>query len=165
MLQAEHMNIPSPFGGSFRTRVAGQCLDIVPGLELPRRGKPSWRSAPDALAEIAQLCGYLPLAPCASPERGWCPGRPGRSRGWPLGFQDESRWIDLLKAGDLEVRASFALSYQGRSQGASMRSAGEGPIRSSSTSAASTTACCAAPGCATEVTALMTVLPRYAASV
>ncbi len=63
MLQAEHMNIPSPFGGSFRTRVAGQCLDIVPGLELPRRGKPSWRSAPDALAEIAQLCGYLPLAP------------------------------------------------------------------------------------------------------
>ncbi len=80
-------------------------------------------------------------------------------------LRDESRWIDLLKAGDLEVRASFALSYQGRSQGASMRSAGEGPIRSSSTSAASTTACCDAAGCATEVTALMTVLPRHAASV
>lgn len=159
------MNIPSPFGGSFRTRVAGQCLDIVPGLELPRRGKPSWRSAPDALAEIAQLCGYLPLAPLRIAGARLV-SRPTWKISWLAArLRDESRWIDLLKAGDLEVRASFALSYQGRSQGASMRSAGEGPIRSSSTSAASTTACCDAPGCATEVTALMTVLPRYAASV
>jgi tetratricopeptide (TPR) repeat protein len=70
---------------------------------------------PEAYDAIASLCGFLPLAIRIAG---------AKLRSWPAGraawfadrLGDETRRLDLLKAGDLEVRASFALSYQGRRQ-------------------------------------------------
>jgi len=70
---------------------------------------------PDALAEIAHLCGFLPLALRIAGAR--LVSRPAWKISWFAGrLRDETRRPDLLKAGDLEVRASFALSYQGRDE-------------------------------------------------
>jgi tetratricopeptide (TPR) repeat protein len=67
----------------------------------------------DAVAEIIALCGYLPLAIRIAGAR--LHSRPQWQIGWFAGrLRDESRRLDLLKAGDLEVRASFALSYHSR---------------------------------------------------
>jgi DNA-binding SARP family transcriptional activator len=70
---------------------------------------------PQAAQAIADLCGYLPLAVRIAGAR--LQSRPD----WPLGLLaerlgDERRRLDELAAGDLEVRASVALSYQGRTQ-------------------------------------------------
>jgi tetratricopeptide (TPR) repeat protein len=68
---------------------------------------------PTAVTEITRLCGFLPLAIRIAGAR--LKSRPAWRISWfaeRLG--DESRRLDLLKAGDLEVRASFALSYQGQ---------------------------------------------------
>ena len=68
---------------------------------------------PDAVAEIAQLCGYLPLALRIAGAR--LLSRPAWTISWfATRLRDESRRLDLLRAGDLEVRASFALSYDSR---------------------------------------------------
>jgi DNA-binding SARP family transcriptional activator/tetratricopeptide (TPR) repeat protein len=66
---------------------------------------------PDAAAEIARLCGGLPLAVRA------VGARLAARRHWPLSvlagrLQDEHRRLDELTAGDLEVRASLELSYR-----------------------------------------------------
>ncbi|WP_051723631.1 BTAD domain-containing putative transcriptional regulator [Micromonospora chokoriensis] len=63
-------------------------------------------------AEVVRLCGGLPLAVRVAGAR--LTARPG----WRLAhlaelLADERRRLDRLAAGDLEVRASLALSYQG----------------------------------------------------
>jgi tetratricopeptide (TPR) repeat protein len=70
---------------------------------------------PDAVAEIARLCGYLPLAIRIAGAR--LVSRPAWTISWfAARLGDESKRLDLLKAGDLEVRASFALSYDSRDE-------------------------------------------------
>ncbi|WP_326558457.1 BTAD domain-containing putative transcriptional regulator [Micromonospora sp. NBC_01796] len=66
----------------------------------------------DDAAEILRLCGGLPLAVRVAGAR--LTARPG----WRLAhfatlLADERRRLDRLATGDLEVRASLALSYQG----------------------------------------------------
>jgi DNA-binding SARP family transcriptional activator/tetratricopeptide (TPR) repeat protein len=70
---------------------------------------------PQVAQHIARLCGWLPLAVRIAGAR--LANRPQ----WPLALlaerlADEQRRLDELASGDLEVRASFALSYQGRGQ-------------------------------------------------
>jgi DNA-binding SARP family transcriptional activator len=70
---------------------------------------------PEAAQQIVRLCGLLPLAVRIAGARLAC------RRHWPLALlaerlADERRRLDELMIGDLEVRASVALSYQGRSQ-------------------------------------------------
>jgi DNA-binding SARP family transcriptional activator len=70
---------------------------------------------PQAAQAIVRLCGYLPLAVRIAGAR-----LQSRSA-WPLALlverlSDERRRLDELAAGDLEIRASMALSYQGRNQ-------------------------------------------------
>jgi tetratricopeptide (TPR) repeat protein len=70
---------------------------------------------PQAAQAIVRLCGWLPLAVRIAGAR--LASRPQ----WRLALlaerlADERRRLDELKAGDLEVRASVALSYQGRGQ-------------------------------------------------
>lgn len=66
-----------------------------------------------ALNNIARLCGYLPLALRIAGvrlvSRPTCPIAVFAAK-----LAIESRRLDLLKAGDLEVRASFAVSYRAR---------------------------------------------------
>ncbi|MGA2829205.1 MAG: tetratricopeptide repeat protein [Streptosporangiaceae bacterium] len=70
---------------------------------------------PEAVAEIGKLCGYLPLALRIAGAR--LLSRPAWNVSWfAARLRDESRRLDLLKAGDLEVRASFALSYDSRDE-------------------------------------------------
>lgn len=66
---------------------------------------------PAAAAEIARLCGGLPLAVRIAG------ARLAARRGWPLTvladrLRDEHRRLDELVAGDLEVRAGLALTYR-----------------------------------------------------
>jgi transcriptional regulator with XRE-family HTH domain len=66
---------------------------------------------PDAATQIVGFCGRLPLAIRVAGAR--LAARPG----WPLTqlaelLADARRRLDQLAAGDLEVRASLALSYQ-----------------------------------------------------
>jgi DNA-binding SARP family transcriptional activator/predicted negative regulator of RcsB-dependent stress response len=70
---------------------------------------------PDAARAIARLCGFLPLAVRIAGAR--LQSRPL----WRLALladrlADEHRRLDELRTGDLEVRASVALSYQGRGE-------------------------------------------------
>ncbi|WP_432004614.1 ATP-binding protein [Streptomyces parvus] len=84
------------------------------GLELLRRTIGHSRvDAENAAANlIVDLCGGLPLALRISANK-------LRDRAtWPLAYyasrlQDERRKLQLLQAGDLAVRASFTLSYEG----------------------------------------------------
>lgn len=64
---------------------------------------------------IVKLCGYLPLAVRIAGAK--LASRPH----WRLArladrLADENRRLDELRAGDLEVRSSFMLSYEGRSE-------------------------------------------------
>jgi tetratricopeptide (TPR) repeat protein len=66
---------------------------------------------PDALDEIAALCGCLPLALAVVAS-----GAMGEPSSWSLmrlaaKLKDERRRLDRLRAGDVEVRASLQLSY------------------------------------------------------
>jgi tetratricopeptide (TPR) repeat protein len=67
---------------------------------------------PAAAGEIVRLCGCLPLAVRIAGAR--LAARRNRPLAWLVSrLADERRRLDELAAGDLEVRASFALSYQG----------------------------------------------------
>jgi pimeloyl-ACP methyl ester carboxylesterase len=97
-----------------RPRMAGRAADtgvLADHLRLGRSGLVGWSGGgqfalataqdrvaaePDAARAVAELCGRLPLALRIA----------GADR---LG--DERRHLDELRAGDLAVRASFALSY------------------------------------------------------
>jgi tetratricopeptide (TPR) repeat protein/transcriptional regulator with XRE-family HTH domain len=66
---------------------------------------------PEAARRIAELCGYLPLALRIVGAR--LAGKPHWSLGRLADRLDAHHRLDELAAGDLEVRASVALSYQG----------------------------------------------------
>ena len=73
------------------------------------------RAEPEAVGEVARMCGYLPLALRIAGAR--LVSRPAWKVSWfAARLADESRRLDLLRAGDLEVRASFGLSYHGRAE-------------------------------------------------
>ncbi|WP_327588401.1 helix-turn-helix domain-containing protein [Nonomuraea sp. NBC_00507] len=65
---------------------------------------------PDAVDELARLCGHLPLAMRIAGNR--LQSRPGWTIKQLAGrLSDEERRLDNLAAGDLHVAAAFALSY------------------------------------------------------
>lgn len=68
-----------------------------------------------ALDDMARLCGYLPLALRIAGVR--LASRPTwKVARFAAKLATENPRLDLLKAGDLDVRASFALSYRARDQ-------------------------------------------------
>jgi DNA-binding SARP family transcriptional activator len=90
---------------------ADQAVALLAKLAGPGRVA----AEPGAAAAIVRLCGWLPLAVRIAGAR--LASRPH----WRLALLaerlgDEWRRLDELKAGDLEVRASVALSYHGRNQ-------------------------------------------------
>ncbi|WP_431953320.1 ATP-binding protein [Nocardia lijiangensis] len=86
-----------------------QSVDLLTRLIGTERAQ----AEPEAVAAVARLCGYLPLALRIAGAR--LMSRPSWSVSWFADrLADESRRLDLLKVGDLEVRATFALSYQSR---------------------------------------------------
>src|SRR4029450_13637306 len=109
-----------------RTRMAAlagrapAALDVMPveqAVDLLRKVVGPDRVAAEgpAAAEIARLCGCLPLALWVAGAR--LASRPlWRLEWFAARLGDEHRRLDLLKVGDLEVRASFALSYEGRDE-------------------------------------------------
>jgi DNA-binding SARP family transcriptional activator len=88
-----------------------QAVELLAKLTGPGRVA----AEPQAAQAIVRLCGYLPLAVRIAGAR--LQSRPA----WRLALlaerlADERRRLDELTTGDLEVRASVALSYQGRNQ-------------------------------------------------
>lgn len=84
------------------------------GLDLLSTVAGRERVAADTAAacDIVTLCGRLPLAIRIAGAR--LAARPrDRLDGFAERLRDERRRLDLLTAGDLEVRATFALSYEG----------------------------------------------------
>lgn len=70
---------------------------------------------PEAVQEIARLCGCLPLALRVAS------GRLLMRRHWKLSdmvelLRDDHRRLNELRVGDLEVRASFSVSYEAQDQ-------------------------------------------------
>ncbi len=106
-----------------RARLAGLAaadvidLDVLPpeqAVELLGKIAGAGRLAaePGAACEIAALCGYLPLALRIAGAR--LAAKPHwRLRRMADRLAAQHRRLDELTAGDLEVRASVALSYQG----------------------------------------------------
>ncbi|WP_197289070.1 AfsR/SARP family transcriptional regulator [Nocardia sp. NRRL S-836] len=89
-------------------------LDETGSLALLERivGAERLAAAPDRAAEVARLCGHLPLALRVAGAR--LAARPD----WPLArladrLRGQRRLLDELVSGDLEVRGSLALSYAG----------------------------------------------------
>jgi tetratricopeptide (TPR) repeat protein len=98
----------------------GIALDVMPSaqaIDLLAAIVGAERTAAESTAVevIVRLCGYLPLAIRIAGAR--LLSRPAWTIAWfAARLSDESRRLDLLKAGDLEVRASFALSYRSRDE-------------------------------------------------
>ncbi|MBO3749829.1 winged helix-turn-helix domain-containing protein [Streptosporangiaceae bacterium NEAU-GS5] len=89
-------------------------LDQSEAVELLARiaGAERVAAESDVARGIAELCGGMPLAICIAG------ARLATRRGWPLALlahrlADEHRRLDELVIGDLEVRASFELTYRG----------------------------------------------------
>ncbi|MGH3779248.1 MAG: ATP-binding protein [Pseudonocardiaceae bacterium] len=87
---------------------ADHAVELLARLAGPRRVA----TEPAAAREIVRLCGFLPLALRVAG------ARLGSRRHWPLSrleadLADEQHRLDKLRLGDLDVRASLALSYQG----------------------------------------------------
>jgi DNA-binding SARP family transcriptional activator/uncharacterized protein HemY len=90
---------------------ADQAVELLAKLAGPERVA----AEPEAAEAIVRLCGLLPLAVRIAGAR--LAGRPQ----WRLALlaerlADERRRLDELASGDLEVRASLALSYHGRGE-------------------------------------------------
>ncbi|WP_049558552.1 XRE family transcriptional regulator [Nonomuraea sp. SBT364] len=74
-------------------------------------GKQRIAADPDSTAELARLCGNLPLAVRIAGNR--LQSRPGWTIGQLAGrLEDEGRRLEALAVGDLAVTAAFTLSYQ-----------------------------------------------------
>ncbi|MFI6501667.1 BTAD domain-containing putative transcriptional regulator [Nonomuraea typhae] len=85
-----------------------EAVDLLAEMAGPGR----LAAEPEAAARIAQLCGHLPLALRVAGSR------LARKPGWTLAhlagrLGDERRRLDELAAGDLAVRSSLALGYDG----------------------------------------------------
>ena len=75
-------------------------------------GQQRVEAQPADAEEVVRLCGHLPLAVRIAGAR--LAARPTwRLADFAAMLADERRRLDLLSVGDLEVRASLALSYQG----------------------------------------------------
>jgi DNA-binding SARP family transcriptional activator len=84
-----------------------QAVELLARLAGPRRVA----TEASAAREIVRLCGFLPLALRVAG------ARLGSRRHWPLSrleadLAEEQHRLDKLRLGDLDVRASLALSYQ-----------------------------------------------------
>ena len=89
----------------------GQAAELLTAII----GQARAQGEPEAVGEIARLCGYLPLALRIAGAR--LVSRPTWKVSWfATRLAHESKRLDLLKAGDLEIRASFGLSYLGRAE-------------------------------------------------
>jgi tetratricopeptide (TPR) repeat protein len=85
----------------------GEALELLSRIAGPDR----IAAETEAAAEVAQLCGYLPLAVSIAGAR--LATRPVMRLAALAGrLRDEQHRLRELAAGDLEVRASFALSYR-----------------------------------------------------
>ncbi|MFG3436030.1 BTAD domain-containing putative transcriptional regulator [Nonomuraea sp. NPDC047897] len=87
---------------------AGEAVDLLAAVA----GRERVVAEPEAARQLARLCGGLPLALRIAGSR------LARKPGWTLGhlagrLGDERRRLDELSAGDLAVRGSLALGYQG----------------------------------------------------
>ncbi|GGT07045.1 SARP family transcriptional regulator [Planobispora rosea] len=96
-------------------------FDTVQSMELLARvaGAERVHAEPAAAARLAGLCGYLPLALRIAGARlsvhpHWTLERLARRLG------DEARRLDELKHGDMGVRASLSITYEGVSEQARM---------------------------------------------
>jgi tetratricopeptide (TPR) repeat protein len=84
-----------------------EALDLLSKVAGPRRVA----AEPEAAAEIVRLCGSLPLAVRIAGAR--LAARPRwRLDTFATRLADERHRLDELRVGDLEVRASVALSYR-----------------------------------------------------
>jgi DNA-binding SARP family transcriptional activator len=84
-----------------------QAVELLARLAGPQR----IAAEPAAAREIVRLCGFLPLAVRVAG------ARLGARPHWPLSrleadLADDRARLDILRLGDLQVRASFALSYE-----------------------------------------------------
>ncbi|HET9116927.1 MAG TPA: BTAD domain-containing putative transcriptional regulator, partial [Pseudonocardiaceae bacterium] len=84
-----------------------EALELLAGAAGPQR----MAAEPAAAREIVRLCGFLPLAVRVAG------ARLGARPHWPLSrleadLTDEDTRLDVLRLGDLEVRASLARSYE-----------------------------------------------------
>ncbi|MGP3988915.1 ATP-binding protein [Streptomyces sp. 3N207] len=106
-----------------RTRLIGLAGAHIQPVEIMRSdhsvdllkaivGRERVSAEPEPAREIAQLCGHLPLALRIAGAR--LSARPMEQlAAFATRLRDETGRLDLLKAGDLAVRANFALSYHG----------------------------------------------------
>jgi tetratricopeptide (TPR) repeat protein len=99
--------------GSHSVPLGALPADQAAGLLAAIIGADRAAAEPEAVAGIARLCGYLPLALRIAGAR--LVSRPAWTVSW-FASRLESRRLDLLRSGDLEVRASFALSYDSRDE-------------------------------------------------
>ncbi len=86
----------------------GQGVELLAGVV----GRERVAAEPEAAEEVARLCGYLPLAVRVAGARLAARAHWGLRR-LVARLSDERQLLDELRAGDLEVRASLALSYGG----------------------------------------------------
>ncbi|MFC7646196.1 NB-ARC domain-containing protein [Streptosporangium lutulentum] len=85
--------------------------DETAGLLREIVGAERTENDPDGVAELARLCGHLPLAVRIAGNR--LQSRPGWTVSQLAGrLGDEGRRLEALAAGDLAVAAAFALSYR-----------------------------------------------------
>jgi tetratricopeptide (TPR) repeat protein len=91
-------------------------LDVLPEQEAvdllgSLAGRQRVAAEPEPAAKVARCCGYLPLALRISGAR--LAMHPHHHLSWLAGrLADERRCLDELAVGDLEVRASLALSWR-----------------------------------------------------
>jgi DNA-binding SARP family transcriptional activator/Tfp pilus assembly protein PilF len=90
---------------------ASQSLSLLARIAGPAR----MRAQPDAVAAVAGYCGYLPLALRIAGAR--LSAHPHWSvQQLSERLADEARRLDELRHGDMGVRASISLTYQGASE-------------------------------------------------
>jgi hypothetical protein len=104
-----------------RNRLALELLPLGSSIELLRAVTGSERldAEPEAAEQVAELCGSLPLALHIAGNR--LTRRPQ----WTINYlaeqlEDEERRLSVLRAGDLQVRAAFEISYHELSPGAAI---------------------------------------------
>ncbi|MEU3643959.1 helix-turn-helix domain-containing protein [Lentzea sp. NPDC034063] len=102
-----------------RHRLPLELLPLNRSVELLRAvtGPDRLDAEPEAAERVAELCGGLPLALLIAGNR--LTSRPQ----WTIGhlaeqLEDERRRLSVLRAGDLQVRAAFEISYHQLSPGA-----------------------------------------------
>jgi transcriptional regulator with XRE-family HTH domain/tetratricopeptide (TPR) repeat protein len=102
-----------------RHRLPLELLPLNRSVELLRvvTGTDRLDAEPEAAERVAELCGGLPLALLIAGNR--LTSRPQWTIGHLAGqLEDERRRLSVLRAGDLQVRAAFEISYHQLSPGA-----------------------------------------------